>query len=94
MPSLRRWSAGDLLTVEEVRKILRVGRNKVYGLCGAGVLPSLRLRQPGKRRGPLRIPREELDSYIQSLFLERTTALDNPPTEDPDEILRRVEEGD
>ena len=82
---------GALLTPEQARDILAVGRSSVYRLCAAGVLPCIRIRVPGKRRGALRIPREALEAYVRGLLLERPTAVE-PPT-DPDEILRRVEGG-
>lgn len=48
----------DLLTVEEAREILRIGRNAIYGLVKVG-LPHIKI---GKQ---IRIPRELLYDWIK-----------------------------
>lgn len=49
-----------LLRVEEVAKLLQVGRNKVYELAAAGEIPSLHI---GRQ---LRIPTEGLREWIRA----------------------------
>jgi excisionase family DNA binding protein len=55
-------SAPRLLTLQEVGKILRVGRTTVWEMVNAGELSAVRLR------GKLLIPREEPDRYLAELI--------------------------
>ena len=85
MPSLRRWSPGDLLFPEEAKDILKVSRATVYRLADSGALPSVRIG------GALRITRLGLENYLDSLLLSRSTTA-TPQDTDPDAILRRIEQ--
>ena len=50
-----------ILTVPDVAKILRIGRNAAYELVSSGAIRSIRI---GNR---IRITREDLQEYLQSL---------------------------
>lgn len=50
-----------VLSVEEMAKILRIGRNTAYGLVQAGQVRSIRVGRV------IRIPREALWEYLNSL---------------------------
>jgi excisionase family DNA binding protein len=49
-----------LLTIDEARGILRVGRNVMYGLVKSGALPYIRI---GKQ---IRIPLSDLEDWIKN----------------------------
>lgn len=48
----------DLLTPEQVADLLKIGREEVYRLTGAGVLPSVKI---GRLR---RVRRVDVESFI------------------------------
>lgn len=51
----------ELLTLEEVQKILRIGRNKTYTLFRTGELKGFKIGREWKTT------KEALDKYIESL---------------------------
>lgn len=51
----------ELLTLEEVQKILRIGRNKTYALFRTGDLKGFKIGREWKTT------RKALDDYIKSL---------------------------
>ena len=51
----------DILTVDDIAKILKIGRNKAYNLVNAGTIKSIRI---GKK---YRIPKSSIVEYIESL---------------------------
>ena len=51
----------DVLTVDDIAKILKIGRNKAYNLVHAGTIKSIRI---GKI---YRIPKSSIVEYIESL---------------------------
>jgi excisionase family DNA binding protein len=51
--------APDVLTVQEVRKILRIGRNQAYALIASGRVRSCRIG------GAIRVPRSALEQFVE-----------------------------
>lgn len=58
----------ELLTVEDVADILKVGRTTIYELLNSGALPSVKI---GRCR---RVLRSDLNAYIASLRSEAAHA--------------------
>jgi excisionase family DNA binding protein len=52
--------APDILTVGELRRILRIGRNQAYALVNSGRLESCRVG-----RGSIRIPKAALERFLR-----------------------------
>jgi predicted DNA-binding transcriptional regulator AlpA len=63
----------DLLTIDEVRRALRIGRSLAYRLCTDGTIPSARIASVGSRRGRLVVRRQDLEAYVDRLFGSRPT---------------------
>ena len=53
----------QLLTIDEARKILRVGRNVMYELIKSGGVPHIKI---GKQ---IRIPLKELEEWIKNQLI-------------------------
>lgn len=53
----------QLLTIDEARKILRVGRNVMYELIRTGGVPHIKI---GKQ---IRIPLKELEEWIKNQLI-------------------------
>ncbi|EYB66512.1 hypothetical protein DEIPH_ctg103orf0041 [Deinococcus phoenicis] len=53
--------APDLLTAKQVAERLQVGRNRVYTMANAGLLPSVRIS------GTVRFPRAGLERWLSGL---------------------------
>lgn len=51
----------DILTVDDIAKILKIGRNKAYNLVHAGTIKSIRIDKI------YRIPKSSIVEYIESL---------------------------
>jgi excisionase family DNA binding protein len=51
--------APDVLTVQEVGRILRIGRNQAYALIASGRVRSCRIG------GTIRIPRSALEQFVE-----------------------------
>jgi excisionase family DNA binding protein len=58
----------ELLRPEEVAEILDIGRTKLYAMIRQGELPALRVGRL------VRIPRSQLDSWIQERVSARRAA--------------------
>ena len=82
-----RLAPGDLLTIQEVRHALRIGRSLAYRLCTDGTIPSARIASASGRRGRLVVRREDLDSYLDRLFQDRPAPAAKV---DVDAVLARV----
>lgn len=48
----------EFLTIEEVQKILRIGKNQAYDLCKSGDFPVLKIRHA------YRIPKDEFQKWL------------------------------
>lgn len=55
-------TAPDLLTAKQVAERLQVGRNRVYTMANAGLLPSVRIS------GTVRFPRAGLERWLDGLL--------------------------
>lgn len=53
--------APDLLTAKQVAERLQVGRNRVYMMANAGLIPSIRIS------GTVRFPRVGLERWLSTL---------------------------
>ena len=49
---------GDVLTITELREVLKIGRNAAYDLLNSGAIPAFRIGRNWK------IPREAVKQYI------------------------------
>ncbi|NTW28884.1 MAG: helix-turn-helix domain-containing protein [Coriobacteriia bacterium] len=58
-PPLQLRELPDLLTVNEVAALLRIGRGKAYTLVRTGALPSVTLGRS------LRVPKAALERFLQ-----------------------------
>jgi excisionase family DNA binding protein len=79
-----------VLTVRQVMARLNVGKSLVYQLAADGVMPSIRIRSAGSRRGALRFFQSDVEAYLAGL---RARAREGAPAPDPDAIRRRVLRG-
>ena len=79
-----------VLTVRQVMARLNVGKTLVYDLAEDGILPSIRIRSAGSRRGALRFFSSDVEAYLTRLRAESRGEVRGP---DPDEIRRRVLRG-
>ena len=61
---------GDLLTVDEVRRRLRISKALAYRLCTDGTIPSARIASVGRRRGRLVVRQGDVEAYVASLFVD------------------------
>lgn len=52
---------GSLLSLDDVQKILNIGRNKAYELIRTNTIPSFKIGREW------RVTKEALDKYIESL---------------------------
>jgi len=52
---------GSLLSLDDVQKILNIGRNKTYELIRTNTIPSFKIGREW------RVTKEALDKYIESL---------------------------
>jgi hypothetical protein len=78
--------ADDLLSIDEVRRALRIGKSLAYRLCTDGTIPSARIASVGSRRGRLVVRRRDLEAYVDRLFGNRPT----PAKLDVGAVLARV----
>ena len=78
---------GDLLTVQQVQKILPVGRSTLYALIESGQLPHHRVSAAGARRGRVLVARRDLEAFIAKARQAATRA---PVRVDVDAIRDRV----
>lgn len=69
----------SLITVEDTAKMLCLSRGAIYGWISAGACP-FRIVRLGKKHGPVRFYRADVEEYIE----ERT--------EDPEPALKRIRE--
>jgi len=76
-----------LLTARQVMARLNVGKSLVYQLAADGILPSVRIRSAGSRRGALRFFRSDLEAYVARLKAESRREASAP---DPDAVRRQV----
>ncbi len=53
--------SGSLLSLDDVQKILNIGRNKTYELIRTNTIPSFKIGREW------RVTKEALDKYIESL---------------------------
>jgi excisionase family DNA binding protein len=83
----QRLEEGDLLTIEQVRRLLPLGRSTIYALVKTGQLPCYRVRAAGSRRGRLLIARRDLEAYLDRA---RQAAPRAPTRVDVDGLLRKV----
>lgn len=58
----------ELLTLDEVRRILRISKSLAYRLCDDGTLPCARIAALGSRRGRYVVRRSDLQAYLDRLF--------------------------
>ena len=49
-----------LLRVEDVRRVLRIGRSQAYALCASGQLPVVRIGRS------VRVPAEDLHAWVRA----------------------------
>ena len=49
---------GDVLTIAELREVLRIGRNAAYDLLNSGAIPAFRIGRNW------RIPKDSVKQYI------------------------------
>ena len=77
-----------LLTANEVGSRLSVGRSLIYRLAADGLLPSVRIRSAGSRRGALRFFESDVREYLRRLRAESRGEIRR--TVDPDALRRRV----
>jgi hypothetical protein len=78
---------GDLLTAQEVLRILPIGRSTLYALCKCGQLPHYRVRAAASRRGRLLVARADLEAFVAG---SRQAAPRAPTRADVDKLLERV----
>ena len=78
---------GDLLTVEQARRLVPLGKSTIYALIASGQLPSYRVSPTGSRRARVLIARRDLEAYIDKCRDRRPCA---PTQVDVDEILAGV----
>ena len=78
---------GDLLTVEQVRRLVPLGKSTIYKLVDEGRLPAIRVQTAGSRRGRILIRRADLDAFVEN---SRDTRPCAPTTVDVDHLLARV----
>ncbi len=79
---------GDLLSIEQVRCLLPLGRSSIYALIENGELPYHRFRAAGGGRGRIFVHRADLEAYV---VRARQTA-PRPATRrvDVDGLLKKV----
>ena len=73
-----------LLKAEEVAKLLRIGRSKVFAMLAAGELPVVRLGRS------VRVPRAALEGWIE----ERTQAAPHQDEAEPFSPPKRIHVAD
>ena len=78
----------SVLTARQVMARLNVGRSLVYRLAADGILPSIRIRSVGSRRGALRFFASDVEAYLARLRAESRGEIRG--TVDPDEVRRRI----
>ena len=80
----------QVLTARQVMARLNIGRSLVYQLAADGILPSIRIRSVGSRRGAVRFFESDVEAYLGRLRAESRGEVAAP---DPDAIRRRVLRG-
>ena len=76
-----------VLTARQVMARLNVGRSLIYQLAADGILPSIRIRSAGSRRGALRFFGSDVEAYLARL---RAGSKGRAAGPDPDEVRREV----
>ena len=66
----RAQDAVELLTVDEVRRRLRISKALAYRLCTDGTIPSARIASVGSRQGRLVVRRGDVEAYVENLFVD------------------------
>ncbi len=69
-------STVEMLTVQDVADELNVSASLLYGLIAAGEIECYRI---GRRRGTIRVRREDLDRYLENCRVASGTAPERVP---------------
>jgi excisionase family DNA binding protein len=68
------------LTLTDVAEVLNVSSAQVYALVRGGDLPAIKIGG----RGQWRVERDQLEAYIQRMYAEARTFIDEHPFEEAD----------
>jgi excisionase family DNA binding protein len=68
------------LTVKQAAEHAAISESLIYAWCKAGVLSHTRLGRPGKR-GTIRIDKDELEKFLQTMKVVEVPQEDSSPLE-------------